>query len=100
MIKMLILSTLLLNGFLQAQILDAKQLFNKTTTKVIKEEISINKSFYGITKIDESSLTDVVSRFDEYITKLNANKKYMTIKKGEPLYSIYSDDILSIQSEL
>ena len=100
MIKILILSTLLLNGFLQAQILDAKQLFNKTTTKVIKEEVSINKSFYGITKIDESSLTDVVSRFDGYITKLNANKKYMTIKKGEPLYSIYSQEILSIQNEL
>jgi Cu(I)/Ag(I) efflux system membrane fusion protein len=100
MIKILILSTLLLNGFLQAQILDAKQLFNKTTTKVIKEEISINKSFYGITKIDESSLTDVVSRFDGYITKLNANKRYMTIKKGEPLYSIYSQEILSIQNEL
>ncbi len=100
MIKILILSTLLLSGFLQAQILDAKQLFNKTTTKVIKEEVSINKSFYGITKIDESSLTDVVSRFDGYITKLNANKKYMTIKKGEPLYSIYSQEILSIQNEL
>ena len=100
MIKILILSTLLLNGFLQAQILDAKQLFNKTTTKVIKEEISINKSFYGITKIDESSLTDVVSRFDGYITKLNANKRYMTIKKGDPLYSIYSQEILSIQNEL
>ena len=100
MIKNLILITLLLSGFLQDQVLDAKQVFNKKTTKVIKEEISINKSFYGITKIDESSLTDVVSRFDGYITKLNANKKYMTIKKGEPLYSIYSQEILSIQNEL
>ena len=100
MIKILILSTLLLSSFLQAQILDAKQVFNKKTTKVMKEAISINKSFYGITKIDESSLTDVVSRFDGYITKLNANKKYMTIKKGEPLYSIYSQEILSIQNEL
>ena len=100
MIKILILSTLLLSSFLQAQILDAKQVFNKKTTKVMKEEISINKSFYGITKIDESSLTDVVSRFDGYITKLNANKRYMTIKKGDPLYSIYSQEILSIQNEL
>ena len=100
MIKNLILTTLLLSSFLQAQILDAKQVFNKKTTKAMKEEISINKSFYGITKIDESSLTDVVSRFDGYITKLNANKKYMSIKKGEPLYSIYSQEILSIQNEL
>ena len=100
MIKILILSTLLFSGFLQAEILDAKQLFNKKITKVVKEEVSINKSFYGLTKIDESSLTDVVSRFDGYITKLNANKKYMTIKKGEPLYSVYSQELLSIQNEL
>lgn len=100
MIKILILSTLLLSGFLQAQILDAKQLFNKKITKVVKEEVSINKSFYGLTKIDESSLVDITSRFDGYITKLNANKKYMTIKKGEPLYSVYSQELLSIQNEL
>ncbi len=100
MIKNIVITTLLLSNFLQAEILDAKQLFNKKITKVVKEEISINKSFYGITKIDESSLTDVVSRFDGYITKLNANKKYMTIKKDEPLYSVYSQEILSIQNEL
>lgn len=100
MIKILILSTLLLSSFLQAQILDAKQLFNKKITKVVKEEVSINKSFYGVTKIDESSLVDITSRFDGYITKLNANKKYMTIKKGEPLYSVYSQELLSIQNEL
>lgn len=100
MIKNIIITTLLLGGFLQAEIIDAKQLFNKKITKVVKEVVSINKSFYGITKIDESSLIDIVSRFDGYITKLNANKKYMTIKKGEPLYSVYSQEILSIQNEL
>ena len=100
MIKNLILITLLLSGFLQAQILDAKQVFNKKITKVVKEEVSINKSFYGVTKIDESSLVDIVSRFDGYVTKLNANKKYMTIKKGEQLYSVYSQELLSIQNEL
>lgn len=100
MIKNLIITTLLLGSLLQAEILDAKQLFNKKITKVVKEEVAIDKSFYGITKIDESSLVDIVSRFDGYITKLNANKKYMTIKKGEPLYSIYSQEILSIQNEL
>lgn len=100
MIKNIVFITLLFNGFLQAQIIDAKQLFNKKMTKVTKEEVVVNKSFYGITKIDESSLVDIVSRFDGYITKLNANKKYMTIKKGEPLYWVYSQEILSIQNEL
>ena len=99
-IKIVLLGTLLLTTALNAQTIEAKQLFNKKIVKVKKEELALTKSFYGITKIDESSLVDIVSRFDGYITKLNANKTYMSIKKGEPLYSIYSDDILSIQSEL
>ncbi|MCT7911575.1 efflux RND transporter periplasmic adaptor subunit [Arcobacter lacus] len=100
MIKNVLILILLLGSFVNAKILDAKQLFNKKITKVKKEEILLSKSFYGITKIDESSTFDIVSRFDGYITNLNANKSYMTIKKGEPLYSIYSSDILSIQNEL
>lgn len=100
MIKNVLILILLLGSFVNAGILDAKQLFNKKITKVKKEEILLSKSFYGITKIDESSTFDIVSRFDGYITNLNANKSYMTIKKGEPLYSIYSSDILSIQNEL
>ncbi|MFW2379177.1 efflux RND transporter periplasmic adaptor subunit [Aliarcobacter butzleri] len=100
MIKNVLILILLLGSFVNAEILDAKQLFNKKITKVKKEEILLSKSFYGITKIDESSIFDIVSRFDGYITNLNANKSYMTIKKGEPLYSIYSSDILSIQNEL
>lgn len=100
MIKNVLILILLLGSFVNAEILDAKQLFNKKITKVKKEEILLSKSFYGITKIDESSTFDIVSRFDGYITNLNANKSYMTIKRGEPLYSIYSSDILSIQNEL
>lgn len=100
MIKKLLIITLFLTTVLNAQIIDAKQLFNKKIVKVKKEEVIENKSFYGITKIDESSIVDIVSRFDGYITNLNANKTYMNIKKGDVLYSIYSDDILSIQNEL
>lgn len=100
MIKNVLIFILLLGSFINAEILDVKQLFNKKITKVKKEEILLSKSFYGITKIDESSTFDIVSRFDGYITNLNANKSYMSIKKGEPLYSIYSSDILSIQNEL
>ena len=74
MIKKLILSTLLLSGFLQAQILDAKQVFNKTTTKVLKEEINFDKSYYGITKIDESSVTDIQSIQNELQIAKNFNQ--------------------------
>ena len=72
--RILFISTLLFGNFLNAQIIEAKQLFNKKVVKVKKEEVNITKSYYGITKIDESSLVDIVSRFDGYITKLYANK--------------------------
>lgn len=98
--RILFIITLLFGTFLNAQIIEAKQLFNKKVVKVKKEEVNITKSYYGITKIDESSLVDIVSRFDGYITKLYANKTYMTIKKDAPLYSIYSQEIQSIQGEL
>lgn len=100
MIKKVLLFTLIFSSILNAQILDTKQLFNKKIIKVKNEEVIFNKSYYGITKIDESSLIDIVSRFDGYITNLNANKTYMRIKKGEPLYSIYSQEISAIQNEI
>ncbi|RBQ28815.1 HlyD family efflux transporter periplasmic adaptor subunit [Aliarcobacter vitoriensis] len=85
---------------LNANPIDAKQLFNIEKTKVKKEFVKESKSFYGITKIDESKTFDIVSRFDGYITYLNANKNYISIKKGEHLYSVYSSEINSIQKEI
>ncbi|MBL3519609.1 efflux RND transporter periplasmic adaptor subunit [Arcobacter lanthieri] len=85
---------------LSANPIDAKQLFNIEKVKVKKEFVKESKTFYGITKIDESKTTDIVSRFDGYITYLNANKNYLNIKKSETLYSIYSSEINSIQQEI
>lgn len=85
---------------MNAKIIEVEQLFNKKTVLVKEEKIGITKSFYGKTKIDESKVVDIVTRFDGYITKLNANKNLMYVKKGEPLFSIYSDNILSIQKEI
>jgi len=85
---------------LNANQIDAKQLFNIEKIKVKKELIQETKSFYGITKIDESKVVDIVSRFDGYITHLNTNKNYMSVKKDETLYSIYSPEINSIQKEI
>ena len=93
---LIILTTSIMN----AKIIEVEQLFNKKITLVKEEKIGITKSFYGKTKIDESKVVDVLTRFDGYITKLNVDKNLMYVKKGEPLFSIYSDDILSIQKEI
>lgn len=85
---------------LNAEILEVKQVFNKKVTKVQKEQIGPLKSFYGRLAFDESLTFDIVSRFDGYITKLDANKLYIEAKKNEPLFSIYSDEVSSIIQEI
>jgi len=85
---------------LNAKVIEVEQLFNKKTVKVKEQKISVSKSFYGKMAIDESKVVDVVTRFDGFITKLNANKTFMYVKKDEALFRVYSDEILSIQKEL
>ena len=95
---LLILIFTILN--LNAQQIDAKQLFNIEKIKAKKIEYIDTKEYYGVTKLNEEKTIDIVSRFDGYITNLNANKSYMSIKKGEELYSIYSKEIANLQNEL
>ena len=64
-----------------AEPLDIKQLFNKKLIKVKEEQIGKTKSFYGKLLLDESKTIDILSRYEGYITKLNANKMYMKVKK-------------------
>ena len=99
MLATIFLTTIFLSS-VNAQIIEAKQLFNKKTTKVKEEKFSFSKEFYGNTTLDESLVVDIVSRFDGFVTNLNANKTYMDVKKNQALFSIYSDDILSIQNEM
>jgi len=100
-IKIILLSLFLfLNLHASEKIIEVEQLFNKKITEVKEESIGLIKNFYGKTVIDESNVVDITTRFDGFITKLNANKNYMFVKKDEVLFSIYSDKILSIQKEI
>ena len=98
--KHLLLALLLGVSLLNAQIIEVSQVFNKKLVKVQKEQIGTLKSFYGRTVLNETKVYDIVTRFDGYITKLYANEQYKTIKRGNPLFSIYSNEISAIQEEL
>ena len=73
---------------LNAEILKVEQLFNKDLATVKKESISQSKTFYAKTVLDEESIVDVVTRYDGFITKLDATKTYMNIKKGDIVWKI------------
>lgn len=98
--KTVIVALFMVSTIVNAQILQVEQLFNKKLAKVQKEPLGVLKSFYGTTTVNEGKVYDVVSRFDGYITNLYANETFMKLKKDEKLFTIYSDEVLSIQQEL
>lgn len=53
----------------------------------------------GTVDIDERLLSYVQVRFPGYIRKVFANSTYQYIRKGEPLFTVYSPDLLATQQE-
>ena len=85
---------------LEAKIIEVTQLFNKSIIEVKNKNISYKKYFYGETKIDESSIIEINTRFDGFIEKLYANSLYMKIYKKKPLLEVYSNELRVLQEEL
>lgn len=98
--KRILIALFMVATIVNAQILQVEQLFNRKLVKVKKEPLGVLKSFYGTTTLDEKKIYDIVSRFDGYITNLYANESFKYLKKNEKLFTIYSDEVLSIQQEL
>jgi Cu(I)/Ag(I) efflux system membrane fusion protein/cobalt-zinc-cadmium efflux system membrane fusion protein len=53
----------------------------------------------GTVEIDERLLSYVQVRFPGYIRKVFANATYQYVRKGEPLFTVYSPDLLATQQE-
>jgi len=76
-----------------------KQLFNVKLTKIVKIKSSIEKKYYGFTKIDESSVYDISPRYSGYVERLYANSIYSKVKKGEKLALVYSPEVLQAKED-
>ena len=98
MIQILLVSLFLVQS-INANTLDATQLFNKKLVKVEKKEIHLTKSFYGDIKIPEDAFKDINIRFDGFVGEVTKNKTYLYVKKGDKLFDIYSDEINLAMSE-
>ena len=53
----------------------------------------------GNVDIDERLLAYVQVRFPGYIRKVYANATYLYVRKGEPLFTVYSPDLVATQQE-
>lgn len=53
----------------------------------------------GTVDIEDSRVSDVQIRFPGYIRKVFANATYLQVKKGQPLFTVYSPDLVQTQKE-
>ncbi|WP_246153693.1 efflux RND transporter periplasmic adaptor subunit [Terriglobus albidus] len=53
----------------------------------------------GTVEIDERLLSYVQVRFPGYIRKVFANATYQYVRKGDPLFTVYSPDLVATQQE-
>jgi membrane fusion protein, copper/silver efflux system len=81
--------------------LDARQkeLINLKIDTVRMKPISETISFVGIATINENSVTTLSSKVNGRIDKLFVRNPGEEVETGEPLYSIYSEELLSNESE-
>ena len=63
--------------------------------KLVEDEIRVT----GNIAVDETRLAYVQVRFSGYIQKVFADSTYRYVRKGEPLFTIYSPDLVATERE-
>jgi multidrug efflux pump subunit AcrA (membrane-fusion protein) len=70
-----------------------------TTAVAEMRNLNDHLSIPGNVDIDEQSLSYVQTRFAGWILNVSANATYQYVKKGQPLFTIYSPDLVSTEQE-
>ncbi len=76
-----------------------KQLFNVLTIKVIKKQVAPEQTNYGYIIPEDDRKTDVVAWFGGFVVELYADKRFMHVKKGEPLAKVYSPEVYKAKQD-
>ncbi len=69
------------------------------TAAVEKREIAHTVRSVGIIEADERRLYNVTLRFDGFIDKLFVNATGQAVTRGQPLFELYSPDLITAQRE-
>jgi membrane fusion protein, copper/silver efflux system len=70
-----------------------------TTGTVERKIIHDDIRFVGNVAVDERKQAYVQTRFSGWIQQVFANANYQYVKKGEPLFTIYSQDLVTTERE-
>lgn len=75
------------------------QAIGVTTGMVERKLVSDDISATGTVDVDERLLAYVQVRFPGYIQKVFANATYQYVRKGQPLFTIYSPELVATEQE-
>ncbi|MEE9355310.1 MAG: efflux RND transporter periplasmic adaptor subunit [Methylococcaceae bacterium] len=76
-----------------------RQLIGVTTAEVGKRPFIKTINAPGKISYDESRLTEITLKYDAWIEALAVKDIGLSVKKGEPLFNIYSPELISAQQE-
>ncbi|MBX9831342.1 efflux RND transporter periplasmic adaptor subunit [Candidatus Babeliales bacterium] len=75
------------------------QLLGVSTEKVLIRDLQKTIRTVGIVEVDETRQAVIQTKFSGWIEKLFVNFIGMPVKQDEPLFSVYSPDLLATQEE-
>ncbi len=76
-----------------------RQLIGITTGRVKQKKLRVTIRAAGHVTYDETRLSDVALKFDGWIGELYADAIGKPVKKGQPLFTVYSPELLTAQEE-
>jgi multidrug efflux pump subunit AcrA (membrane-fusion protein) len=78
---------------------ERQQLIGVKTTPVTMRSLDRTVRTVGIVVLDETKVERVHTRFSGWVDKLYVNYTFEHVHKGQPLFSIYSPELVSTQEE-
>ncbi|HEC18079.1 MAG TPA: efflux RND transporter periplasmic adaptor subunit [Gammaproteobacteria bacterium] len=76
-----------------------RQLIGITSGRVLRQDLRITIRATGSVNYDETRLHDVALKFNGWIGRLYANAIGKPVKKGQPMFTVYSPQLLAAQEE-
>lgn len=76
-----------------------QQLINLKLADVTEESIGQNIRTVGVLQYDETKIAKIHSKIEGWIDKVYADYTGKLIRKGQPLFSVYSPELVSTQQE-
>ena len=89
-----------ITGYAEVNVdLERLQLYGITTEKVIVRELTKTIRTVGIVEVDERRISHIQTKFKGWIEELFVNFTQIPVDLGDPLFTVYSPELLTAQEE-